>query len=1098
MPRPSALGVILVLAAALNAASPAPTIAPRVAYAEPAIAPDGSEIAFVSGGDIWTVPATGGEARLLISNAANDTHPLYSPDKTRLAFVSTRTGAGDIYVLTFATGDVSRVTYDDGNDQLTGWSRDGKSLYFFSNAHDLSGSMNDIYRVPADGGTPMPISADRYANEFFADESPDGRWLALDAHGIASGQWWRHGRSHIDEAQIWLRDLRAPDVPSSWRRVTGEGAKDLWPMWDQSGKTIFFVSDRSGAENIWRVSPESGSTPSQVTHFTDGRVLWPNAAARTDAIVFERNFGIWKLDADSGQAAEVPITRLGAPAGPAVDHVSLTNDFSDLALSPDGKKLAFAARGEIFAASAKDGGDAARVTVTAAAESGPVWSPDSRRIVYSSERDGDARLFLYDFATTKERPLTRGSTERKGDAADGDYAARFSPDGKRVAFVRGGTELHVIDVDSGNDRVLARAIISDPIQGGQPVSWSPDGKWLAYFTTGARGFTNASVVPADGGDGKPVTFLANGNASSVAWSPDGTFLVFDTSQRTEPGQLARVELILRAPKFREDQFRDLFNEENTPGPPGRPTPSTRPSPAPGEPPKTDQPASTEAAAGAPKKPVPPVKVVFDDIRRRLSLLPTGLDVQQAFISPDGKMLVLIAGAAGQPNLYSWPLDETSRERPVARQLTSTAGRKADVSFTPDSKEIFYLDAGRIQSMALDKREAKPVAVTAALDVDFATEKAAAFDQAFRLLRDNFFDPAFHGVDWNAERARIEPYIAGARTPDEWRRIASLMIGELNASHMGISAGGGGGGAGTGVGHLGLDFERAEYEQSGHLKVQRVVTLGPAALTGSVQPGDTIDAVNGRAIDRHVNIDDLLGNTIGRRVVLTVSHAGRSSDVAVRPISAAAERELRYRAWVEDRRAYVLKVSGGKLGYVHMPDMSAASLAQLYVDLDAENIARDGVVIDVRNNNGGFVNAYALDVFSRQHYLNMTQRGQDTAPARSVLGQRALEKPTVLVTNEHSLSDAEDFTEGYRTMKLGPVVGEPTAGWIIYTWNTQLLDGTILRLPRVRITDGTGAPMELHPRAVDVTVDRPIGESYGPDDVQLKRAVETLLNRPSGS
>jgi C-terminal processing protease CtpA/Prc len=176
----------------------------------------------------------------------------------------------------------------------------------------------------------------------------------------------------------------------------------------------------------------------------------------------------------------------------------------------------------------------------------------------------------------------------------------------------------------------------------------------------------------------------------------------------------------------------------------------------------------------------------------------------------------------------------------------------------------------------------------------------------------------------------------------------------------------------------------------------------------------------------------------------------------------------------------------------MPDMSAGSLAQLYVDLDADNMGRDGVVVDIRNNNGGFVNPYALDVLSRQHYLNMTLRGIPTSPARSMLGQRSLEKPTVLVTNQHSLSDAEDFTEGYRAMKLGKVVGEPTAGWIIFTWNTRLMDGTVLRLPRSRITDRNGAPMEMHPRPVDVEIERPIGESYGPKDSQLDKAIEVLL------
>ena len=333
-----------------------------------------------------------------------------------------------------------------------------------------------------------------------------------------------------------------------------------------------------------------------------------------------------------------------------------------------------------------------------------------------------------------------------------------------------------------------------------------------------------------------------------------------------------------------------------------------------------------------------------------------------------------------------------------------------------------------------------------------------------------------------------------------RRIASLMIGELNASHLGINPPPAGPGAG-GVGHLGLDFDRAEYEASGRLKITSVIALGPTALASAIQPGDYLLAIDGEPVGARVNIDALLENKTSRRTVLRVAKKAsgdEAKDVAVRPVSAVTERGLRYRQWVAERREYVARASHNRLGYVHMPDMSAGSLAQLYVDLDADNIAREGVVIDVRNNNGGFVNPYALDVLSRQHYLNMTQRGVPTTPARSALGQRSLEKPTVLVTNQHSLSDAEDFTEGYRAMKLGQVVGEPTAGWIIFTWNTRLMDGTVLRLPRSRITDRNGAPMEMHPRPVDVEVKRPIGESYGPRDTQLDRAVEVLLGSVRGS
>ena len=1047
-------------------------------FGEPGISPDGSEIAFVSGGDIWTVPTGGGEARLLVSHPATESRPIYSPSGDELAFVSTRTGNGDIYVLTFKTGALRRLTFDDAPDLLDAWSRDGRWVYFSSASHDIAG-MNDIYRVSVDGGTPMAVSADRYVNEYFAAPAPDGTRMAFTARGLASSQWWRKGHSHIDESEIWILDDGAA---KSYSRVTEGGAKQMWPMWAADGRTLFYVSDRGGAQNIWRQEP--GKTAVPVTKFTDGRVLWPSISADGRRVAFERDFGIWKLDTATGAASPVTISRRGAPAGPAVEHLALSNQFQELALSPDGKKVAIVVRGEVFASSARDGGDATRVTSTAANESGIVWAPDARRLVYVSDRDGASHLFMFDFRTMSETALTR-------DALD-DALPTLSPDGKLLAFERGQHELRVLDLDAKTERVVASGYLSDRLGAGHEIAWSPDAKWVAYLAMGAKGFTSVWIVPAAGGESRQVSWLANSAIGGVTWSPDGSFLLFDTSQRTETAQLARVDLTLHVPKFREDQFRDLFKEDTSkPAGPPSDAPPAQAGPGASKPASTSDARDDKDARRTPK----PVEIVWDQIRRRLSLMPVGLDLSAVTISPDGKWALLTASVAGQTNLYIYSLDELSRERPVARQLTSTPGSKSAAQVSPDSKEVYYLEDGRIQSITLDRRETRPVAVTAEMDVDFAKERLEVFDQAWTYQRDSFFDAHFNGVDWNAVRTAYRPHAAGAATPDELRRVISLMVGELNASHLGISAPPAGG-ATAATGRIGIGLDRAEFERNGRLRVASLVPLGPSAATGAIKPGDYLLAVDGVPLTGRSNLDERLERKVGRRVVLTMSASadGREKrDVVVSPVTQGVEKGLLYREWVEANRAYVERASGGRLGYVHMIDMGAPSLAQLYVDLDVENQTRDGVVVDVRNNNGGFVNVYAIDVLSRRPYLTMTQRGLPQVPARPALGQRALEAPTILVTNQHSLSDAEDFTEGYRALRLGKVVGEPTAGWIIYTWNIRLIDGSSFRLPRTRIMTADGSPMEMHPRPVDVAVTRPIGEGLRGKDSQLDAAVSELLN-----
>ena len=1027
-------------------------VAPSLAAAtrplyEPAISPDHSEIAFVSGGDIWTVPSTGGEARLLVSHPATESRPIYSPDGIRLAFISTRTGAGDIYVLNLRTSELKRITYDDARSNLDAWSPDGKFLYFSSSRHDI-GSNADLYKIPADGGTPVVVAADRYMDESQAAPHPTNGTIVFTSGSMAVSQWWRKGHAHIDETRFTqLTPATSAAGTPTYSPVLENHAKNLWPQWTPDGRRLLFMSDQSGAENIWE--KPVGGAPKQVTKFTEGRVLFPNLSHDGKFLVFERDFSIWKLDLTTGAASALDISVRGTPVGVATTHLSLTTGFRDLVLSPDGKKVAFIAHGEVFAAPSKDAGNALRITTTAGNESQLAWSPDSRKLAYVSDRDGPTHIFVHDFGTDAETKLTGTPLQ--------DVRPSWSPDGTRIAYFRDSRELHVMNLTTKDDSVLAsrklRALTAVFREDGpSPAAWSPDGQWIAFLTTDNRAYSNVSVVPSAGGPEHPLSFLANAFADAIQWSPDRTSLLFSTSQRTERRSIARIDLTPRAPRFREDPFRDLFRAE----------PAAPASPA--------------------VKNTKPVQIVFEGIRQRLSLLGLGVDAGSPVVSPDGKTLLFSAvSGVGQPNLYTFSLDELAREPAVPRQLTSTAGAKTGAQFSPDSKEVFYLEAGRITSISVETRISKPLAVTAELDVNFDEEKKEVFRQAWTIANETYYDAKFHGANWSDMRGHYAKWVEGAATSDELRRVLSVMIGELNSSHTGISAGLQGA-AQPATGRLGLTIDPADGS------ILSVTPLGPADLAG-IKTGEKLLTVDGKALGTSVNLDELLQYKIGKRTTLTTA---TKKDIPVLPIGNAAEKHLLYREWVESRRAYVEKISQGRLGYVHILDMSAEALDQLYLDLDSENQNRDGVVVDIRNNNGGFVNAYALDVFARGKYLTMTPRDRVSTSARSSNGQRALERPTILVVNQNSLSDAEDFTEGYRALKVGKVVGVPTAGWIIYTGSAQLIDGSTLRTPGVKITANDGTDMELHPRPVDVTVDRPLGESYTGRDAQLDTAVRELL------
>jgi Tol biopolymer transport system component/C-terminal processing protease CtpA/Prc len=1062
---PATLALVTLFGTSSLAAQGAPS------FYEPGISPDGSEIAFVSGGDIWTVSATGGAARLLVAHSAHESRPLYSPDGRYLAFNSNRNGGDDVFVMDLGTGDLRRLTNDSGSEELNGWSRDGEWIYFSSSAEDVAGT-HDVFRVRASGGTPMVVAGDTYEGEYFSAPGPDGM-LAISTRGDqARGQWWRNGHSHMDESEIWIVEEATAEGELPTYRQVAIGAKNMWPMWRVRNDTrlLLFMSDRSGTENLWAVPVAEGmedpSSATQMTRFDDGRLLFPSISADGSTIAFERDFGIWSVNVDEPAPRRLDITLMGSIEGPTPESGEEDSGWGSIAVSPDGEKWAFEAGGDIWAASTSDDVPATRVTDTPAEEGGIVWTPDSNGIVYASWRTGTEKLYHYDFTANSERQLTTG------DARDG--AGDFAPDGRWLAYSRqlhDERELRVIEWETGEDRML----VQDVSGGG---TWSPDSRWIAYGAETDE-FTNVKVVPVEGGEARQVSFIASSNFGSVQWSADGSFIVYRTGQRTEPGEMIKVDLVPAPPTFDEDTFRELFNE---------PDPEQEPADEPEE--EEDQ---APAEPGEPVDAPDAVEIEWDGIRRRGGVVPTNFSVGSILLHPDGESGVVTGGGGMRRVTFGANGD-------IEFETVDVSGNP--IAFSANGRQLYTSSGGELRIVTWPGGNARTVSTSVEVADDFERTKVAAFEQGWGEMRDGFYDPEFHGADWDGVRDEFRPQMAGARTRAEFGRLMNMMLGELNASHLGHSGRTGApqGGDGHSTARLGLRFDRVAYENEGRFVVSEVVALGPADVAGDIAVGDEIVYIDETSLDGATDVNLVLRDRQGEQVVLGVSTNGAAPrDVEVLATSSGAEGQLRYRNWVESRRAYVAEISDGRIGYVHIPSMSEGSLTQFIRDLDQENHARDGVVIDVRDNNGGFVNVYAIDVLARRNYFTMESRGSDVrAPSRVRLGQRALLAPTVLVTNQNTLSDGEDFTEGYRELGLGSVVGEPTAGWIIFTGSRGLVDGTTVRMPGTFIRDNRGQNMELNPRPVDVEVERPAGESYLGIDSQLDAAVRTLLDQIDGN
>lgn len=1024
----------------------------------PDISPDGEKVAFSYLGDIWMVDRIGGIARPVTLHEAHDFDPAFSPDGRWLAFSSNRHGSYDVFVVPARGGKPRRLTFDSASDIVNGWAPDGKSILFASNRNpDYPGGF-ELYSVPVDGGREHQVSCGDGKEGVY---SPSGDQIA---YVRGQGLWYRKGYRGSSNDDIWICSAAGDNN----RRLTTFNGQDTSPMWSQDGQWIYYVSEESTTPttaspqaNIFRRDAAGKSQPQQITFHKEDGVRRARISANADAdgrqwIVYECGPDLWVVSPQGGEPRKLAIEIHADDKVNTEKTVTFTQGASEFALSYDEKHVAFVVHGEIFMMPIT-GGKATRLTDSSAYDHGIAWSPDSKKIIFTSDRSGQEDLYLLeaddpenkDFVSSKKfkvRQLT--------DTPEPEIGVNFSPDGKRVAFLRAG-KLWIMNPDGTDQKTIVKDVeVFD-------YDWSPDSKWLVYARQDGSFASELYIIPAAGGESKNVTHYATYNGG-VTWSgrrdraisgTNGNKLGFISQRHDSMGMYV---LSLQKP----------------------------------------------AAAGAPES----RDFDWDDMYLRVERA-APLSVEEGAISPDGNRVAFRSTGSSGDDLWVAASNGSQLSRITTGNLhpqqIQWSQRLSDVIYFRDrqgqirsARATSWSPSG--PSTLADFRVGSgmgTIEFKAKMTVRRDEEFREMFEQSWRALREHFYDPAFHGANWEAVRAKYRPLVQHVALREDLYALMSLMMGELNASHLGIL--GFAAAPEETTADLGLIFD--ESFRGPGLKIAEVLKQGPADRRGIVlKPGDIIRSIDRIELTDKTSLSQLLNDKVGETVALQVTGnptADMKDPKAFRKVEIqAANRhqihDLMYERWVDRNAHRVTELSGGKLGYIHIPTMDEAGLDRFVRALYSDNFDKEGIVLDVRYNGGGFTHDQILNYLGAREHTTFRQRdGGQGMVLRS--RDRKWSKPLVVLINNRSYSDAEIFPSAVRTLGLGKLVGQSTGGHVIGTSSVRLIDGTMFRVPRTGVFTLKGVNMEREGVTPDVEVEAQPDQLAKGIDAQLDKAVDVL-------
>ncbi len=1007
----------------------------------------GEKIAFSYHGDIWVANEDGTNPVRLTDHVARDVFPKFSPDGKWIAFTSDRMGNDDLYIVPVSGGEARQVTFHTSGDTLLNWTPDGKRLIFATSLLGTWGS--PLYTVDLQGGLPVPMDMDTGAAGMI---SQDGRFLAFNRRGFR--YWRKHYRGNAN-TDIYLQDLASKKITQLTDLDMKEfraHRQDAFPMWGADGM-IYFMSERDGIFNIWKISPRGGE-PVQVTfHKTDG-VQYPSMKADGGAIVYENEFEIWRLDVPNGEPRKIPIEIAFDNKQNLVEYLQVDSTADGFTSSPDGRYLAVDNHGEIFLVPTNaEVGEKTQITSSPWRDRYANYSPDGRYLCYVSDETLEEEIWLYDLRNGERKKLT------SHESAKGPTL--WSKDSRRIAFTA-ANRIFIVDAPSGTVKETAH----NPALGFNLNDWSADGRWLLYSKTDES--YNSEVFLFNVDDGKEHNITRNPfRDGSGELTPDGKTVVFLSSRDGGTPHLFAVALA----RIKEDPDDPLVRERLE---------KQRKAPAKREAEPERKAEGTAPAAG--------LTLDLAGIDRRAVQLTRGTNgVGSFFLSDDGKKVYYASQDDKGPGLFVIDIDGKNGKK-------IGDGAFQGLSPSGDRKTAFFRRETGLFKMELPSGKPERIRFSFTVTVDKRQEWRQIFEECWRVMKYRFYDENMHGFDWAAIRETYLPLLKNVGENQDLYDLANEMIGELNASHTGVSGPSGERTRTTTTRYPGFEMEPHE----GFYRISHIYWDGPADKEWiDLRVGDYVLSIDGRELKAGDNYWKVLNQTLNDYITLEVNgRPDRSGARKVRIRTVSSLSGIKYEEWVKKNRDFVEKATNGDIAYVHIRSMNRPSLERFQNEI-SQFSDRKGLIVDIRYNGGGNIDQELLDILERRPYEFWNNRWGTRSMGRRP--RQAIVGPKVMLINWRSASDSEVTPMGFRDLGLGRIVGNPTNGSVIATGSYRLINGGSIRTPGSLVVtwdptkpNNYGINLENYGVAPDVWVENSPEDELKGFDRELRAAIDEVL------